>query len=320
VIDLAAITGREMMRDALANAMRADDEMILFANDVEGPQASFSVNDGLLDAFGPMRAVDLKETADVVADVAIGAASAGMRVVVDIGNWGKARASLDPIITLAADCAATFRPASIVFRGSNGPAGADGLRDAHCLASWLAQVPGLTVIAPASPSDAVAGLLQGLDATAPTVLLEHHGLMRMQPQSDASGTPAFTIGKSRLMREGGDMTLVSYSHALCTILAAADVLAEHGVAASVLDLGTLRPLDIEPVVESVVQTGRLMTVEDAWGFGSVGTEVCQRVTERLHEHLKVPPRRLCGTCDDSSGKYPKPEDVVAAAQSILQSA
>jgi pyruvate dehydrogenase E1 component beta subunit len=324
--EMVAMTVREALRDAMAEEMRADDRVFLMGEEVGQYQGAYKVSQGLLDEFGERRVVDTPITEYAFAGVGVGAAFAGLKPIVEFMTWNFAMQAIDHIVNSAAKTlymSGGQMHCPIVFRGPNGPAARVAAQHSQDFSAWYASVPGLKVIAPYTAADAKGLLKAAIRDPSPVIFLENEILYGQSfdvPKLDDFVLP---IGKARVARQGRDVTIVSYSRGLAYALDAAKRLAEEGIEAEVIDLRTLRPLDIETVLASVRKTNRIVTVEEGWPVCSVGSEICARVALEAFDHLDAPPVKVTGA--DVPMPYaanleklalPSVEQVIKAAKAV----
>ena len=324
---LVSMSVREALRDAMAEEMRRDERVFLLGEEVGEYQGAYKVSQGLLEEFGARRVYDTPITEHGFAGLAVGAAFAGLRPIVEFMTFNFAMQAMDHLINSAAKMlymSGGALPCPIVFRGPNGAAARVTAQHSQDYSAWYAHVPGLKVIAPYSAADAKGLLKAAIRDPGPVVFLENeilYGHSFDVPQMDDWVLP---IGKARVLRPGGDVTLVSYSHALTFTLAAADALArEHGIEAEVIDLRCLRPLDMETVLASVRKNNRIVIVEQGWPVCGIGAEIAARVCAEAFDYLDAPPMRVAG--EDVPMPYaanlealalPDADKVMAAARAI----
>lgn len=286
---------RDALRDAMAEEMRLDDSVFVMGEEVAEYQGAYKVTRDLLQEFGKDRVVDTPITEYGFAGLGVGAAFAGLKPVVEFMTFNFAMQAIDHIINSAAKTrymSGGQMACPIVFRGPNGAASRVAAQHSQDYASWYGHVPGLIVIAPYSAADAKGLLKAAIRNPNPVVFLEHellYGDKGDVPDLDEFILP---IGKARIARPGTDVTIVSYSRGVKFSLEAADQLAAMGVDAEVIDLRTIRPMDIATVIESVKKTNRLVTVEESWSPMGVGAEVGWRVTNEAFDYLDAPPLRV----------------------------
>ena len=294
-VKLAKVTVRDALRDAMAEEMRRDPDVFLMGEEVAQYQGAYKVSRDLLQEFGDKRVVDTPITEYGFAGLGVGAAMAGLKPIVEFMTFNFAMQAIDAIINSAAKTlymSGGQIKTSIVFRGPNGAAARVAAQHSQDYASWYGHVPGLKVIAPYDAADAKGLLKAAIRDPNPVVFLEHEMLYGHEFDVPEGVDWVLPIGKAKVRREGTGVTLVSYSRMVGFCLQAAEKLAEEGIEAEVVDLRTIRPMDIETVVESVKKTNRLVTVEEGWGPMGVGAEVCAKVTELAFDYLDAPPARV----------------------------
>jgi pyruvate dehydrogenase E1 component beta subunit len=295
--EMATMTVREALRDAMAEEMRRDADVFVMGEEVAEYQGAYKVTQGLLQEFGAKRVVDTPITEYGFAGLGTGAALAGLKPIVEFMTFNFAMQAIDHIINSAAKTnymSGGQLSCSIVFRGPNGPAARVAAQHSQDFSSWYAHVPGLKVIAPYSAADAKGLLKAAIRDPNPIVFLENeilYGKSFPVPKLDDYVVP---IGKARVARAGTDVTLVAWSMGMSYALAAAEELAKEGIEAEVIDLRTLRPLDAETVVESVKKTGRCVTVEEGWPQAGLGAEIAARIMEAAFDYLDAPVLRVSG--------------------------
>jgi len=324
--EFETMTVREALRDAMAEEMRRDGTVFLMGEEVAQYQGAYKVSQGLLEEFGDKRVIDTPITEQGFAGLGVGAAFNELKPIVEFMTWNFAMQAIDQIVNSAAKTrymSGGQMHCSIVFRGPNGPASRVGAQHSQDYSSWYAHVPGLKVISPYFAADAKALLKAAIRDPNPVVFLENeivYGRSFPVPKLDDYVLP---IGKARVIKQGADVTLVSHSIGVGMILEAAEVLAKEGIDAELIDLRTLRPLDIDTVIESVKKTNRLVTVEQGWPVCSIGSEITAQVVEKAFDWLDAPPAKVTG--QDVPMPYaanleklalPTVDDVVAAAKSV----
>jgi pyruvate dehydrogenase E1 component beta subunit len=293
---LRDLTYREALRDALSEEMRADPAVFVFGADVAQNRGALRVTQGLVDAFGRSRVVSVPAIDEALIGMAVGAAYAGLRPVVELASWGRTLEAIAPYLTSAAE---TFYlsggrlPVPIVFRGPNGFSPGMTGEDSRCVAAFLAQIPGLKVVQPATPGTAKALLRAAIRDGGPVAVLEHEQLYALRgPIGDEA---AGVLGVARIARAGADVTVAAAGHGVHVALEAATLLALGGIEAEVVDLMSIRPLDRATVAASLARTGRLVTVEEGWGESGIGAElVASIVASPSFSMLKSPPLRIAG--------------------------
>jgi pyruvate dehydrogenase E1 component beta subunit len=290
-------TVREALRDAMAEEMRRDDLVFLMGEEVAQYQGAYKVSQDLLEEFGERRVIDTPISEHGFAGLGIGTAFGGLKPIVEFMTWNFAMQAMDQLINSAAKTrymSGGQMSCSIVFRGPNGAAARVAAQHSQDYSAWYASVPGVKVIAPYFAADAKGLLKAAIRDPNPVIFLENeivYGRTFPVPKLDDFVLP---IGKARIVRPGKDVTLVSYSIAVGLCLEAAEKLAEEGVSAEVIDLRTLRPLDIATALSSVKKTHRIVTVEQGWPICSIGSEVCARVALEAFDWLDAPPGKVSG--------------------------
>jgi pyruvate dehydrogenase E1 component beta subunit len=292
---MVKITVRDALRDAMAEEMRRDDRVFLMGEEVAQYQGAYKVSRGLLEEFGPQRVVDTPITEHGFAGLGVGAAMAGLKPIVEFMTWNFAMQAIDQIINSAAKTlymSGGQIKSSVVFRGPNGAAARVAAQHSQDYSSWYSHVPGLIVIAPYDAADAKGLLKAAIRSPNPVIFLEHEMLYGHEFETPDVADWVLPIGKAKIRRAGGDVTITAHSRMVGLALKAAEQLAEDGVEAEVIDLRTLRPLDTATIVASVKKTNRLVTVEEGWGQSGVGAEVAARVISEAFDYLDAPPTRV----------------------------
>ena len=294
--NMKVVTVREALRDAMAEEMRRDSRVFVMGEEVAQYQGAYKVTQGLLDEFGPKRVIDTPITEYGFAGIGTGAAMGGLRPIVEFMTFNFAMQAIDHVINSAAKTnymSGGQMRCPVVFRGPNGAASRVGAQHSQNYAPWYAAVPGLVVIAPYDAADAKGLLKAAIRSEDPVVFLENeliYGRSFELPELDDHVLP---IGKARIMREGRDVTIVSYSIGVGLALEAAEALAGEGIEAEVLDLRTLRPLDREAVLASLAKTNRLVIAEEGWPQCSIASEVMAICMEEGFDNLDAPVLRVC---------------------------
>ena len=317
---------REALRDAMAEEMRADDRVFLMGEEVAEYQGAYKVSQGLLEEFGDRRVRDTPITEHGFAGLGVGAAMSGLRPIVEFMTWNFSMQAMDQIINSAAKTlymSGGQMGCPIVFRGPNGAAARVAAQHSQCYASWYAHVPGLIVVTPYSAADAKGLLKSAIRNPNPVIFLENEILYGQS--FDVPTDPDWTvpIGKAKVLREGKDLTLTAFSRMCGDALKAADMLAEQGIEAEVIDLRTIRPLDVATVVASVRKTNRLVSIEEGWPVAGIGSEMAALMMEHAFDYLDAPVLRVCG--EDVPMPYaanlealalPSPERIAEAARKV----
>ena len=293
---LVSTTVREALRDAMAEEMRRDPRVFVMGEEVAEYQGAYKVTQGLLAEFGPKRVIDTPITEYGFAGIGTGAAMGGLRPIVEFMTFNFAMQAIDHIINSAAKTnymSGGQMRCPIVFRGPNGAASRVGAQHSQNYGPWYASVPGLIVIAPYDAADAKGLMKAAIRCEDPVVFLENelvYGRSFDVPDVEDYVLP---IGKARVMREGKDVTIVSYSIGVGMALEAAATLAGEGIDAEVIDLRTLRPLDKETVLKSLAKTNRLVVAEEGWPTCSIASEIVTICMEEGFDHLDAPVMRVC---------------------------
>jgi pyruvate dehydrogenase E1 component beta subunit len=295
--EMVTMTMREALRDAMAEEMRRDGDVFVIGEEVAEYQGAYKVTQGLLQEFGARRVIDTPITEHGFAGLGVGAALAGLKPVVEFMTFNFAMQAMDHLINSAAKTrymSGGQVDVAMVFRGPNGAAARVGAQHSQDFSSWYSHVPGLKVIAPSNAADAKGLLKAAIRDPNPVIFLENeilYGASSPVPKLDDYVLP---IGRARVVRAGNDVTIVAWSIGMTYALKAADELANGNVSAEVIDLRTLKPMDIETVVESVKKTGRLVTVEEGWRQSGVGAEIAARMMEEAFDYLDAPVARVTG--------------------------
>ena len=293
---MVKLTVREALRDAMAEEMRKDDRVFVMGEEVAEYQGAYKVTQGLLQEFGPQRVVDTPITEYGFAGLGAGAAMGGLKPVIEFMTFNFAMQAIDHIINSAAKTnymSGGQMRCPIVFRGPNGAAARVGAQHSQNYAPWYASVPGLIVIAPYDAADAKGLLKAAIRTEDPVVFLENELLYGRSFEVPEVEDFVLPIGKARIMREGSDVTIVSYSIGVGLALEAADSLAGEGIDAEVIDLRTLRPLDTATVLASLRKTNRLVIVEEGWPTCSIASELAMVAMEQGFDDLDAPVVRVC---------------------------
>ena len=292
---MVSLTLREALRDAMAEEMRRDDRVFVMGEEVAEYQGAYKVTQGLLAEFGSRRVIDTPITEYGFAGIGTGAAMGGLRPVIEFMTFNFAMQAIDHIINSAAKTnymSGGQMRCPIVFRGPNGAAARVGAQHSQNYAPWYASVPGLIVICPYDAADAKGLLKAAIRCEDPVVFLENELLYGRTFEIPDLEDHVLPIGKARVMREGSDVTIVSYSIGVGMSLDAADKLAAEGINAEVIDLRTIRPLDKATILASLAKTNRLVIAEEGWPVCSVGSEVIAICMEDGFDDLDAPVIRV----------------------------
>jgi len=324
--EIISMTVREALNQALVEEMRRDENVFLIGEEVAEYQGAYKVSQGLLEEFGAKRVVDTPITEQGFAGLAVGAAFGGLRPIVEFMTFNFAMQAIDQIINSAAKThymSGGQMSAPMVFRGPNGAASRVGAQHSQCYASWYSHVPGLKVVMPYSAADAKGLLKAAIRDNNPVVFLENELLYGHHfdvPKLDDFVLP---IGKARIHKVGSDVTIVAMGMGMNYAVQALDELAKIGIDAELIDLRTIRPMDLPTIISSVKKTGRLITVEEGFPQSSVGTEIATRVMQQAFDYLDAPILTIAGkdvpmpyAANLEKLALPNIADVVEAAKTV----
>ncbi|MCV6576109.1 MAG: pyruvate dehydrogenase complex E1 component subunit beta [Cohaesibacter sp.] len=327
---MTSLTVREALRDAMSEEMRRDDRVFVMGEEVAQYQGAYKITQGMLDEFGSKRVIDTPITEHGFTGLAAGAAMAGLRPIVEFMTFNFAMQAIDHIInssakTLYMSGGQITNP--IVFRGANGAAARVAAQHSQDYSAWYSQVPGLIVMQPYTAADAKGMLKAAIRSENPVVFLENeilYGHSFDVPDIDDHIVP---IGKARIARKGDDVTIISFGIGMTYALQAAEELAKEGINAEVIDLRTLRPLDMDTVLRSVIKTGRCVTVEEGWPQCSISSELGFRIMEQAFDYLDAPVARVTGkdvpmpyAANLEKLALPNVGEVIAAVKAVTYSA
>ena len=291
------LTVREALRDAMAEEMRNDDRVFVMGEEVAEYQGAYKVTQGLLDEFSDKRVIDTPITEHGFAGLGVGAAFGELRPIIEFMTFNFSMQAIDHIINSAAKTlymSGGQMGCPIVFRGPNGAASRVAAQHSQCYASWYAHCPGLKVVSPWSAADAKGLLKSAIRDPNPVIFLENevmYGQSFEVPEHDDWTVP---IGKAKIVREGTDVTITAFSIMVGRALEAADALAQQGISAEVIDLRTIRPLDIETIVGSVKKTNHLVCTEEGFPFAGISSEIAMQIMEHCFDYLDAPVERVTG--------------------------
>ena len=320
------ITVREALREAMSAEMRADKSIFLMGEEVAQYQGAYKISQGMLEEFGDKRVIDTPITEHGFAGLGVGAAFGGLKPIVEFMTFNFAMQAIDQIINSAAKThymSGGQMTCPIVFRGPNGAASRVGAQHSQCYASWYAHVPGLRVLAPWSAADAKGLLKAAIRDPNPVIFLENELLYGQS--FDVPDDPDFVlpIGKAKIERAGGDVTIVAFSIMVGKALQAAEELAKQGIDAEVINLRSLRPFDTETIVNSVKKTNRLVSVEEGWPFAGIGSELSALMMEHAFDWLDAPVKRVAGldvplpyAANLERMALPQSDNIVEAARAV----
>jgi pyruvate dehydrogenase E1 component beta subunit len=324
--EIVSMTVREALRDAMAEEMRRDGDVFVMGEEVAEYQGAYKVTQGLLQEFGAKRVIDTPITEHGFAGIGVGAALTGLRPIVEFMTFNFAMQAIDQIINSAAKTlymSGGQMGCPIVFRGPNGAAARVGAQHSHDYAAWYSNVPGLKVVMPYSASDAKGLLKSAIRDPNPIIFLENeilYGRSFDVPKGDDFLIP---IGKAKVARPGTDVTIVSFGIGMTYALGAAEALAKEGIEAEVIDLRTIRPMDLETVVASVQKTHRCVAVEEGFPQSGVTAEIGMKIMEAAFDYLDAPVARVTGkdvpmpyAANLEKLALPNIGEVVAAAKAV----
>jgi pyruvate dehydrogenase E1 component beta subunit len=325
--EMVTMTVREALRDAMAEEMRRDETVFVMGEEVAEYQGAYKITQGLLQEFGAKRVVDTPITEHGFAGLGVGAAFAGLKPIVEFMTFNFSMQAIDQFVNSAAKTlymSGGQVTSQIVFRGPNGPAARVAAQHSQDYTAWYSHIPGLKVIAPYSAADAKGLLKAAIRDPNPVVFLENeilYGKSFPVPKLDDWVLP---IGKARIARAGSHVTFVSWSIGMNYALGAADELAKEGIEAEVIDLRTIRPMDIETVLTSLQKTNRVVVVEEGWPQSGVGADISARIMEQGFDYLDAPVTRVSGkdvpmpyAANLEKLALPTITEVVEAAKAVL---
>jgi pyruvate dehydrogenase E1 component beta subunit len=325
--EMISMTVREALRSAMSEEMRRDKDVFLMGEEVGQYQGAYKISQGMLDEFGPERVLDTPITEHGFTGIATGAAFAGLKPIVEFMTFNFAMQAIDHIINSAAKTlymSGGQMGCSIVFRGPNGAAARVGAQHSQDYTAWYSQIPGLKVIAPYSAADAKGLMKAAIRDPNPIIFLENEILYGKSFEVPNVEDWVVPIGKARIARAGQHVTIVSFSIGMTYALAAAEKLAAEGIECEVIDLRTIRPMDIETVVESVKKTNRCVCVEEGYPRFSVTSEIAAEIMTHAFDYLDAPVARVAGkdvpmpyAANLEKLALPNVDDVVAAVKGVL---
>jgi pyruvate dehydrogenase E1 component beta subunit len=320
------LTVREALRDAIAEEMRRDDNVFLMGEEVAEYQGAYKVSQGLLQEFGARRVIDTPISEHAIAGIGVGAAYAGLRPIIEFMTWNFAMQAMDQLINSAAKTrymSGGQMSVPIVFRGPNGAAARVAAQHSQDYSSWYAHVPGLKVLAPYTAADHKGLLKSAIRDPNPVIFLENELVYGSSFEVPAEGDHLVPIGRARVARAGEGVTIIAFSRMVQVALAAAAKLEADGISAEVIDLRSLRPLDIDAIIASVKKTNRLVSLEEGWSFAGIGAEIAALVMEQAFDYLDAPVRRVSGkdvplpyAANLERLALPQIDEVIAAAKAV----
>lgn len=325
---MPVITVREALRDAMAEELRRDERVFIMGEEVAQYQGAYKITQGLLEEFGDRRVIDTPITENGFAGIAVGAAFAGLIPIVEFMTFNFSMQAIDHIVNSAAKTnymSGGQVRCPIVFRGPNGAAARVGAQHSQCFASWYTHVPGLKVIAPYSAEDHKGLLKAAIRDPNPVVFLENEILYGHSHEVPENFNDDFVteIGKAKVLKEGSDVTIVAFSLQVKSAMEAAAALAQEGINAEVIDLRTLRPLDMATIITSVQKTNRVVCVEEGWPYAGIGAEIGSQIMEQAFDYLDAPVARVSGVdiplpyaANLERLSLPQVANIISAAKSV----
>jgi pyruvate dehydrogenase E1 component beta subunit len=295
--EMVMTTVREALRDAMAEEMRADEKVFVMGEEVAEYQGAYKITQGLLQEFGERRVIDTPITEHGFAGIGVGAAMTGLRPIVEFMTFNFAMQAIDQIVNSAAKTlymSGGQMGAPMVFRGPSGAAARVGAQHSQCYAAWYSHIPGLKVVMPYTAADAKGLLKAAIRDPNPVIFLENEILYGQSFEVPKLDDFVLPIGKARIHRKGKDATIVSFGIGMTYAIKAIAELEKEGIDVELIDLRTIRPMDLPTVIESVKKTGRLVTVEEGYPQSSVGTEIATRVMQQAFDYLDAPILTIAG--------------------------
>jgi pyruvate dehydrogenase E1 component beta subunit len=324
--EMVSTTVREALRDAMAEEMRRDERVFLMGEEVGQYQGAYKISQGLLDEFGERRVVDTPITEHGFTGLAVGAAFGGLKPIVEFMTFNFAMQAIDQIINSAAKTlymSGGQMGCPIVFRGPNGAAARVAAQHSQDYAAWYAQIPGLKVVMPYTAADAKGLLKAAIRDPNPVIFLENEILYGKSFEVPKLPDWVVPIGKAKIARPGSDVTIVSFGIGMSYAMAAAEKLSSEGIEAEVVDLRTIRPMDMKTVIESVKKTNRCVTVEEGWPVCSIGSELAAQIMTHAFDWLDAPVARVAGrdvpmpyAANLEKLALPNVDEVIAAAKAV----
>ncbi|MGC2023619.1 pyruvate dehydrogenase complex E1 component subunit beta [Bradyrhizobium sp.] len=324
--EMVTMTIRDALRDAMAEEMRRDPDVFLMGEEVAEYQGAYKVSQGLLQEFSARRVIDTPITEHGFAGIGVGAAMSGLKPIIEFMTFNFAMQAIDQIINSAAKTlymSGGQMGCSIVFRGPNGAAARVAAQHSQDYSAWYSQIPGLKVIAPFSAADYKGLLKAAIRDPNPVIFLENEMLYGHSGEVPKLDDYVIPIGKARVVRSGGHVSIISWSNGMSYAIKAADELAKEGIEVDLIDVRTIRPLDTDTIVASVKKTGRAVTVEEGWQQSGVGAEIAARIMEHAFDYLDAPVARVSGkdvpmpyAANLEKLALPSVAEVVAAAKAV----
>lgn len=323
---MSMISIRDALRDAMAEEMRQDKNVFVIGEEVAEYQGAYKVTRGLLQEFGPERVIDTPITEYGFAGFGVGAAFMGLKPIVEFMTFNFAMQAIDHIINSAAKTlymSGGQMGCPIVFRGPNGAAARVGAQHSQCFASWYAHCPGLKVVSPYDGASSKGLLKAAIRDPNPVIFLENELIYGQEFEVPDDPDFIVPIGKAAVVREGADVTITAFSRMVGLALEAADMLAEKGIKAEVIDLRTIAPLDTQTILTSFKKTNRLVSVEEGWAFAGIGSEISALIMEQGFDYMDAPVERVAAAPvplpyahNLEQAALPQVADIIAAVEKV----
>ncbi len=327
---MKTITVRKALNDALDEEMERDNRIFMLGEEIGEYQGAYKVSQGLLAKYGSERIIDTPITEHAFTGLAVGAALNGLLPIVEFMTFNFAMQAIDQIINSAAKIhymSGGLVKCPLVLRGPNGIASRTAAQHSQCFASWYSHIPGLKVIAPYFADDFRGLLKSAIRDPNPIIFLESELLYAEEhevPEHTLSKDYLVNIGEAKIFKVGKDLTVISFSRAMRVIIEAATILSTHNIDLEIIDIRTIRPLDISTIVKSVKKTGRLMIVEDGWSFAGIASEIAMQVMENAFDYLDAPIARITGkdvpmpyAANLEAATIPQTNDVLETAKNLF---
>jgi pyruvate dehydrogenase E1 component beta subunit len=321
------LTVRQALNEAMVEEMTKDEDIFILGEEVAEYNGAYKITQGMLDKFGPKRVIDTPITEHGFTGLAVGAAFAGLKPIVEFMTFNFAMQAIDQIVNSAAKTnymSGGQVRCPIVFRGPNGPAARVGAQHSQCYAAWYGSIPGLKVISPYGAADCKGLLKAAIRDPNPVIFLENEITYGLSFEEEYDDDHIVEIGKAKIVRYGSDVTIVAHSLMVKYALEAADRLAENNIDAEVIDLRTIRPLDTETIKDSVRKTNRCVIAEEGFPFASIGSEISSMLCDEMFDYLDAPVKKLASV--DSPLPYaenlekialPKSNDIFLCVMEII---
>jgi pyruvate dehydrogenase E1 component beta subunit len=311
---------REALNEAMSEEMRKDEKIVLMGEEVAEYNGAYKVSKGMLDEFGPDRIIDTPIAENGFSGIAVGAAMNGMRPIVEYMTWNFSLVCIDQIVNNAAkmyNMSGGQLNIPIVFRGGCGAAGQLGATHSQDFSNWYANCPGLKVVQPSNPKDA-KGLLKAAIRDNDPVLFMESEQMYGDKGEVPEGEFIIPIGVADIVKEGKDVTIVSFGKMMKIVNSAAEELEKEGINAEVIDLRSLRPIDYDTIINSVKKTNRMVFVEESWPLGSFSTELTFKVQQNAFDYLDAPVARVTGADVPMSFSVPLIEAYLPNVEKVIK--